>query len=81
MATMLTRALSIAGIDTEVDLNKAKKFADDADIGKWYVESVYFMSNIELIKGIGSNKFGPQGKATREASLLISVRSAEQFVK
>ena len=81
MATMMTRALDCAGIDTKVDLDKVEKFADDSSFGKWYVDSIYFMSNNGIIKGVGANKFDPQGTATREASLLISVRSAEKFAK
>ncbi len=79
MATMMTRALAKAGIDTSVDMAYVEKFADDASFGKWYVESIYFMASHDIIKGVGDNKFDPQGQASREASLLISVRSAEAF--
>ena len=79
MATMMTRALAKAGVDTSVDMAFVEKFADDASFGKWYVESIYFMASNGIIKGVGDNKFDPQGQASREASLLISVRSAESF--
>ena len=81
MATMMTRALSKAGINTKVDMKSVEKFADDSEIGEWYVESVYFMSGAEIIKGIGDNQFGPKGNATIEASLLLSIRSAEKYAK
>ncbi len=81
MATMMTRALSKAGIDTKVDLEKVKKFDDDAEMHSWGKESIYYMSSIDIIKGMGDNKFGVLGNATREQSLLISVRSAEKFAK
>ena len=81
MATMMTRALNKAGIDTKVDLEKVKKFDDDAEMHSWGKDSIYFMSNIEIIKGMGDNKFGVLGNATREQSLLISVRSEEKFAK
>jgi len=81
MATMMTRALTKAGIDTTVDLNKVTKFADDNEMHSWGKESIYYMSNIEIIKGIGNNQFGVLGNATREQSLLISERSAEKFAK
>ena len=81
MATMMTRALTKAGIDTKVDLSKASKFADDSEMHDWGRESIYFMSNIEIIKGVGNNTFSVLGNATREQALLISVRSAEKFVK
>lgn len=81
MATMMTRALNKAGIDTGVDLEKTTKFADDADMHSWSRESIYYMSNIEIIKGIGNNKFGVSGNATREQALLISVRSLNKYKK
>ena len=81
MATMMTRALTKAGIDTKVDLEKVTKFADDAEMHDWGKESIYYMSSIEIIKGIGNNTFNVLGNATREQALLISVRSAEKFAK
>ncbi len=78
---MMTRALQKAGVDTMVDLNKVTKFADDSEMSTWAKDSVYFMSNIDIIKGIGENKFGVKGNATREQSLLISSRSADKFAK
>ena len=81
MATMMTRALQKAGVDTMVDLNKVEKFADDSEMSSWAKDSVYFMSNKEIIKGVGENKFGVKGNATREQSLLISGRSATKFAK
>ena len=81
MATMMTRALIKAGIDTKVDLEKVTKFADDGGMHDWGKESIYYMSSIEIIKGIGNNTFNVLGNATREQALLISVRSAEKFAK
>ena len=81
MATMMTRALTKAGIDTKVDLEKTTKFADDAEMHDWGRESIYYMSSIEIIKGIGNNTFSVLGNATREQSLLISERSAEKFTR
>ena len=79
MATMMTRALQKAGVDTMIDLNKVEKFADDSEMSSWAKDSVYFMSSKEIIKGVGENKFGVKGNATREQSLLISGRSVEKF--
>ena len=81
MATMMTRALTKAGIDTKVDLEKVTKFADDAEMHDWGKASIYYMSSIEIIKGVGNNTFNVLGNATREQALLISVRSAEKFSK
>ena len=81
MATMMTRALTKAGIDTKVDLTKVSKFADDGELNDWGRTPVYYMSNIGIIKGVGNNKFDVNGKATKEQSLLISERSAVKFAK
>lgn len=81
MATMMTRALTKAGIDTKVDLEKVSKFADDSEMHDWGKTSIYYMSNIGIIKGMGENQFGVLGNATREQALLISERSAEKFAK
>ncbi len=81
MATMMTRALQKAGIDTMVNLNKVDKFDDDNEMSSWSRDSIYFMSNKGIIKGMGDNKFGVKGTATREQSLLISLRSVETFKK
>lgn len=81
MATMMTRALAKAGKDTSVDLVMINKFADDNEMHDWSRESIYYMSSIEIIKGMGENKFGVLGNATREQALLISERSAIRFAK
>ncbi len=81
MATMMTRALLKAGIDTMVDLNKVEKFADDGNMSSWSKDSIYFMSGKGIIKGLGNNEFGVKGTATREQSLLILNRSVDTFAK
>ena len=78
MATMMTRALKKAGINTNSDGIKAK-FNDHNDISEYAIESVYFMSTNDIIKGVGDNTFNSKGNATREQALLISERSAEKF--
>ncbi|MBO4896933.1 MAG: S-layer homology domain-containing protein [Clostridia bacterium] len=81
MATMLTRALKEAGIDTGVDLSEADKFSDDDLMSDWGRDAIYYMSGNGIILGMGDGTFGTLGNATREHALLISVRSAEKFSK
>ena len=81
MATMMARALEAAGIDVSVDLTKVKEFSDDKEMHNWSRNAIYFMSNIEIIKGMGDNRFGVKENASREQSIIISVRSAEKFAK
>lgn len=81
MATMIARSLSKAGIDTTVDLEAATKFVDDSEMHDWSRNSIYFMANKEIIKGIGENKFSTLGLAKVEESIAIAVRCAETFKK
>ena len=82
MATMMTRALNKAGIDTTIDVNGvSNKFADHSEISSWALDSVYFMSARGVIKGVGENRFNVKGNATREQALAISTRSVSEFKK
>ena len=78
---MMPRALTNAGIDTKVDLDTVQKFADDGLMHDWGRSSIYYMSGIGIIKGVGNNTFDVLGNASREQSLLIAERSAEKFAK
>jgi len=79
MATMLTRALRISGINTQYDITNATRFADDSDLSDWGRPSVYFMAGWDIIKGIGDNKFNGLGNAKIEEAIAISLRSVEVF--
>ena len=79
MATMMMRALSKANIKTTIEKDYLEKFVDDDKINEWAREAVYYMANIGIIKGTGDNEFSPEGNATREQAILISIRSAERF--
>lgn len=68
------------------------KFADDAKISEWAKPSVYFMVSHGIIKGIDSKNFAPKAttsaeqaanyaSATREQSIIIAVRMAENLDK
>ena len=81
MATMMARALEKARVDTFVDLEKITKFVDDDKMHDWSRSAIYFMSSVEIIKGMGENRFGVKENASREQSIIIAVRSVEKFAK
>lgn len=80
MATMMTRALTKVGKDTSRP-ESAKLFADDSEFSEYAKDSIYYMSSIEIIKGVGDNKFDSQGKASREQALAISIRCVKKVNK
>ncbi len=81
MATMLTRALTTAGIKAEANMAEASLLADDGEMSSWDTDSVYFMSQKGIIKGIGENKFGAKDTSTIEQALMIAERSVLAFEK
>lgn len=78
MATMFTRAIDKAGVDIS-NLEQTSKYDDDSEMHDWGRNSIYFMSNLGIIKGMGNNVFGVNGTATKEQAILLSERSAERF--
>lgn len=81
MATVLTRTLTKAGIDTTVELEKVTKYADDIELNDWGKPSVYFMANKDIVKGVGGNRFNGLGNAKIEEALAIALRSVEVYSK
>lgn len=80
MATMMTRALTKAGKDTSRPAS-AKLFADNSEFSEYAKDSIYYMSSIEIIKGVGENKFNAKGNASREQALAISIRCVKKVNK
>ena len=68
-----------AGINTNVDIDKVTKFVDDNEMHDWGRESIYYMSNNGIIKGVGNNTFNVLGNAKREEAIMISLRSVEYY--
>ncbi len=80
MATMMARALEKSGVDTKkYDPTARVEFADHKLMHDWSMDAIYFMSDREIIKGIGNNEFGVLGNATREQAIIISARCVAQF--
>ena len=59
----------------------AKLFADDSEFSGYAKDSIYYMPSIEIIKGVGENKFNAKGNASREQALAISIRCVKKLNK
>lgn len=80
MATMMTRTLAKSNINTSININSIyKKFVDHNEISGWALESVYYMSTKNIIKGVGNDIFNVKGNATREQALAIAIRCVESI--
>jgi len=74
VATIMTNLLSKVGIDVSVDRSNVVIFEDDNQISDWAKNSVYFMANQGIIKGVSStqNIFDAKSQTTKEQAILIS---------
>jgi Tfp pilus assembly major pilin PilA len=79
MATILLRALKVINPSADYATNDAAKFADDNKIDAWARDGVYYCSGKDIVKGVGSNLFDPDGPATREAAVIVCTRAYELF--
>ncbi|MBQ1434433.1 MAG: S-layer homology domain-containing protein, partial [Clostridia bacterium] len=82
-ATMLGRVYelySLGEVKTGESLESAgaATFADDAAIGAWAKNYIYFFVGKGVINGVGNNMFAPLSSMTREAALKIAVETAAQ---
>ncbi len=89
-ATMLYRALRVIAPGGDYGIAGVKDFPDQKNISAYAVEGTKYMSKLGIIKGDNNGNFMPKatttaqeatgyGAATREASILMSVRSYDQI--
>lgn len=83
LTAMLYRVIKLVENDEtfDFDVNNVRKFFDDSDISDYAKESVYFMAEYGIVKGIDSAHFAPLDTATKEQSILISVRCVNSLFK
>jgi len=89
-ATMLYRTLKAIAPEDNYDIAGIKDFPDQKHISGWAVEGTKYLAKLGIIKGDNNGNFMPRpltpeqeasgyGMATREAAVLMSVRSFEQI--
>ena len=87
-ATMLLRTLKAIHPDGNYTVTGVSDFPDQKDISSFAVDGAKFMSKLGIIKGDNSSNFMPKptgtsssgyGMATREAAILMSVRSYDKM--
>ena len=68
MAVILYRTLSMLKGDLLTQDTQQEPFADDTAIADYAKEAVYAMRGLNMINGVGENRFEPDGAATRAAA-------------
>ncbi|MBR2742424.1 MAG: S-layer homology domain-containing protein [Clostridia bacterium] len=80
-ATMLGRVYELCrtgSVKSGAELESAgvPPFSDDAQIGAWAKNYIYFFVGEGVINGVGNNTFAPLASMTREAALKIAVETS-----
>lgn len=89
-ATMLYRTIKSIAPDSEHSISGVKDFPDQKDISSWAVEGTKFLFKLGVIKGDSNGNFMPKavtsaqeatgyGMATREAAILMTVRTSKKL--
>lgn len=89
-AAMLFRAIKAIAPNADYGVASVKDFPDQKDISSWAVDATKYMSKLGIIKGDNSGNFMPKatttaqtaagyGMATREAAILMTVRTYESM--
>lgn len=87
-AAMLFRAIKAIAPAADYSVTGIKDFPDQKDISSWAADAAKYMSKLGIIKGDASGNFMPKatttaqtaagyGMATREAAILMTVRTYE----
>jgi hypothetical protein len=79
MATILLRALKVINPAGNYQTQSVTMFADDNQVKSWAREGVYYCYKVQIVKGVGkingADRFDPNGNATREQAVLVSLRA------
>lgn len=89
-AAMLFRAIKAIAPTADYSVTGVKDFPDQKNISSWAVDATKYMSKLGIIKGDASGNFMPKattttqtaagyGMATREAAILMTVRTYEKI--
>ncbi len=83
MATILFRAMKVINPVGNYQTQGAAVFADNDKVESWARDAVYYCYKVQIVKGVGkingADRFDPDGNATREQAVLVSLRAYESL--
>ena len=77
MAAILLRTLKVINPTKDYSITTTAKFADTKKIASWAYDGVYYCFQNGVIKGGDKNMYSPQGNSSREAAIIVCMRSYE----
>jgi hypothetical protein len=79
ICVMLLRQLKAVDPGQNYTAGGIGPFADEAQIAPWAIDSVKFMNQEMIMKGVGANNIDPLGNTTREQAIALVLRTYQQF--
>lgn len=74
ISVMLYRTLQAAKPEYHYSVTNEYIFADQSEISPWAEEAVGYLFGVEVINGVGDNRFNPGGDTTREEAVVLAMR-------
>jgi fibronectin type 3 domain-containing protein len=79
MAVMIHRAMMFAGYKQDGVQGDAVPFEDEGELQAWSKEAVSVMASMQIVNGVGQDRFAPDETATRAQSSAILYRMLQQL--
>ncbi len=80
MATMMVRAMNVAGVQQSADSSNLNRFNDRGNISSWAKEGVSISVQAGIISGVTSTSMKPKSNATR-AEAVVMIKRLLEFVE
>jgi cell wall-associated NlpC family hydrolase len=74
ISVMLYRILQAAKPEYDYSHTNEYIFADQNEISSWAEEAAGYLYGVEIVNGVGDNRFNPGGEPTREEAIVFAVR-------
>jgi hypothetical protein len=81
ICVMLHRTLTTAMPENEITISGSLAFDDASQVSDWATDSVVFMNQNSIMKGIGNNEINPLGFTPREQAIILLKRTFDAFTR
>jgi len=81
ISVMLYRTLQAAKPEYDYQDINEYMFFDQNEISSWAQEAVWYLYGVEVINGVGDNRFNPGGDTTREAAVVLAMRMYDKVLE
>lgn len=78
IATMMYRVIEAVDSNNTHGVEHVR-FSDHAEISNWAMDSVQFVNNKDIMRGVGGNRIDPKANTSREQAIALTLRTYNRF--